>query len=61
MRYEFHVEARTEFLEVVTRYQGEVHGLGERFVTEVGCIGVLLENPRIGALFGSKLRFLSTK
>ncbi len=57
MQFDFHVEARVEFLEAVSRYESEVPGLGARFITEVNrCIGLILEAPRIGAPFGNKLR-----
>ena len=34
MRFEFHAEARIEFLEAVSRYEDEVPGLGARFIAE---------------------------
>jgi hypothetical protein len=34
MQFDFHVEARIEFLEAVSRYDTEVTGLGARFIAE---------------------------
>ncbi|SRR6266481_3510529 len=57
MQFDFHVEARTEFLEAVSLYETEVPGLGARFVAEFDrCIELLLTTPRIGAPLGQKLR-----
>ena len=50
MRFEFHSQAREEFLGAVSRYKAEVPGLGARFVAEFErCIGLLLETPQIGS------------
>lgn len=57
MHFDFHVEARVEFLEAVSRYEAEVAGLGARFVAELErCIELLLGAPLIGAPLGRKLR-----
>ncbi len=57
MRFEFHSQAREEFLGAVSRYEAEVPGLGARFIAEFErCIGLLLETPQIGSPMGGKLR-----
>ena len=57
MQYEFHAEARVEFLEVVSRYENEVPGLGARFIAEIErCIELLLDSPLIGKPYGGELR-----
>ena len=57
MRFEFHSQAREEFLGAVSRYEAEVPGLGARFIAEFQrCIGLLLETPEIGSPMGRKLR-----
>ena len=57
MLFELHSAARTEFLEAISRYEAEVPGLGDRFLTEFErCIDLLLGSPEIGMAFGSRLR-----
>jgi hypothetical protein len=57
MQFEFHAEARVEFLEAVSRYETDVPGLGARFITETErCITLLLNAPLIGAPYDGELR-----
>ena len=50
MQFEFHAEARVEFLEAASRYDAEIPGLGTRFIAETErCIVLLLDAPLIGA------------
>ena len=57
MRYEFHEEARTEFLAAISRYEAEVPGLGARFLAETQrSLALLLDTPLIGAPKGRRLR-----
>ncbi len=57
MRYEFHSEARVEFLETIAHYDTTVPGLGARFLAEAErCLDLLLDAPFIGVPLGRKLR-----
>lgn len=57
MHFEFHVEARVEFLEAIARYETEVPGLGARFLEEVErCLALLLDAPLVGSPLRSELR-----
>ena len=57
MRLEVHSEARQEFLEAVTFYDGHVPGLGLRFISEIDrCHTALLQSPLVGRSFGRRLR-----
>jgi plasmid stabilization system protein ParE len=59
MRLEFHPEAEEEYLEVVSYYESQVPGLGERFDAELRTASaLLLEYPEIGPLIGEQLRRL---
>ena len=57
MKWEFHPEAESEFIESAAYYEGEVPGLGRRFGRTVSKILELLsENPGIGSLVDYELR-----
>lgn len=57
MNYEFHPEARSEFLEAVSYYEGCLPGLGERFVrcAEQG-IQHICEDPLRPRVFEREVR-----
>ncbi len=57
MKAEFHPRASEEIVETTAYYEGEVPGLGERFVNEVErIIEVLCDQPKIGQSVGEELR-----
>jgi len=57
MKAAFHPTASEEIVETTAYYEGEVPGLGERFVTEVErIIEVLCDQPKIGQSVGEELR-----
>ena len=57
MKWEFHPEAESEFIESAAYYEGEVPGLGRRFGRTVSkTLELLSENPGIGSLVDSELR-----
>jgi len=50
MRFEFHPEARLEFLDAVSYYESHQSGLGERFIQSVySAIAGINENPEAWA------------
>ena len=57
MKWEFHPEAESEFIESAAYYEGEVPGLGRRFGRTVSkTLELLSKNPGIGSLVDSELR-----
>jgi toxin ParE1/3/4 len=57
MKAEFHPTASDEIVETTAYYEGEVPGLGDRFIAEVESITeVLCDQPNIGQSVGDKLR-----
>jgi hypothetical protein len=57
MRLEVHSEARAEFLHAVSFYNGQLPGLGLRFIAEIErCQKVLFETPLVGHPYGRRLR-----
>ncbi len=59
MKAEFHPRASEEIVETTAYYEGEVPGLGDRFIIEVErIVEVLCDQPNIGQSAGEELRRL---
>lgn len=57
MKAGFHPIAFEEIVETTAYYEGEVPGLGDRFITEVEqIVEVLCDQPNIGQSVGEELR-----
>jgi plasmid stabilization system protein ParE len=57
MKAGFHSAAAEEIVETTAYYEGEVPGLGDRFIAEVErIVEVLCDQPRIGQSVGEELR-----
>jgi len=57
MKAEFHPRASEEIIETTAYYEGEVPGLGDRFIAEVErIVEVLCDQPNIGQSVGEELR-----
>jgi len=57
MRVVFHPIASEEIIETTAYYEGEVPGLGDRFITEVDKITeILCDQPNIGQSVGEEFR-----
>ena len=57
MKAEFHPIASGEIVETTAYYEGEVPGLGDRFIAEVErIVEVLCDQPHIGQSVGEELR-----
>ena len=57
MKAEFHPTASEEIVGTTAYYEGEVPGLGERFIAEVErIVEVLCDQPKIGQSVGEELR-----
>lgn len=57
MKAGFHPIASEEIVETTAYYEGEVPGLGDRFITEVErIVEVLCDQPNIGQSVGEELR-----
>ena len=57
MKADFHPTASEEIIETTAYYEGEVPGLGDRFIAEVEkIIEVLCDQPNIGQSVGEELR-----
>jgi plasmid stabilization system protein ParE len=57
MKADFHPTASEEIIETTAYYEGEVPGLGDRFIAEVEkIIEVLCDQPNIGQSIGEELR-----
>jgi len=57
MKAVFHPTASEEIVETTAYYEGEVPGLGDRFIAEVErIVEVLCDQPNIGQSVGEELR-----
>ena len=57
MKAGFHPRASEEIVETTAYYEGEVPGLGDRFIAEVErIVEVLCDQPNIGQSVGEELR-----
>jgi len=57
MKAGFHPTASEEIVETTAYYEGEVPGLGDRFIAEVErIVEVLCDQPNIGQSVGEELR-----
>jgi len=57
MKAGFHPAASEEIVETTAYYEGEVPGLGDRFIAEVErIVEVLCDQPNIGQSVGEELR-----